>query len=237
MEKKIAYLLGLSCITFSFSASAQRQVAYHKSTTMVKTQNHGNTVLHKGQNGTTVAHNGPNGATVARAGASGTTVAHSGPNGSGVAHTNYRTGHYVHTVPRGGAVIVHGSVSYHCVAGVYYRPYGAGFTVCAPPFGLRITILPIGYTRVVIAGLPYFMFQGIYYQQLATASYVVVQNPTVVVAEVKPAGEVIILHTLPPENVTVKINGSTFYRVNDTYYEKFTSENGTINYRLAGQVR
>lgn len=147
----------------------------------------------------------------------------------------------VRTVPRGATVVVHGGVSYRYVNGVYYRPYGTGFRIVTPPIGLQVSILPVGFTTVTFAGNPYFCAGGIYYRQTGPNLYVVVQKPAEAVVSI-PADVAVVTQSdmvasLPQGTNLVTINKKRYYKVNDTYYEKVTSENGEVGYRLVGKIQ
>ena len=55
---------------------------------------------------------------------------------------------------------------YYYYYGAFYQPlpYNAGYQVIAPPVGARIPELPNGYDQVYIDGIPYYVFDGIYYR-------------------------------------------------------------------------
>ena len=77
----------------------------------------------------------------------------------------YHTAHY------------HGSPYYYHY-GSWYRPYGASFTVVAPPFGIGISVLPPFYTTLWFGGSPYYYANDTYYQyQAARREYVVTEPP------------------------------------------------------------
>jgi Family of unknown function (DUF6515) len=149
----------------------------------------------------------------------------------------------VRTVPYGAAIVVHGGISYRYVNGVYYRPYGTGFRIVTPPVGILVNVLPAGFVSVNIAGRPYFCAGGVYYMQTEPNVYVVVQKPAeaIVTVPVKADGYVItqntIVTTLPQGTILVNINNKRYYKVNDTYYEKVTTENGEISYRVVGKAQ
>lgn len=93
-----------------------------------------------------------------------------------------------------------------------------------PPVGLRVRVLPVGYTHVVIGGRAYFYFGGVYYIQQYPNTYEVVEAP-------KEA----YLITLPVGTETITINGKRYYKTDNKYYEKLISENGTERYVLVGE--
>lgn len=147
----------------------------------------------------------------------------------------------VKTVPHGAAVVVHGGVSYRYVNGVYYRPYGTGFRVVTPPVGIHVNVLPVGFVSLTIAGNPYFCAGGVYYRQTGPNVYVVVQKPAEAVVAIPANGAVVVqsdmVASLPQGTNLVTINNKRYYKVNDTYYEKVTSENGEVGYRVVSKMQ
>ncbi|WAC12479.1 DUF6515 family protein [Dyadobacter pollutisoli] len=134
--------------------------------------------------------------------------------------------------PRESKIIVHAGVRYHYHGGVYYKPYGRQYVVVRPPVGLRVTILPAGYTRVTLGGLPYFYVGGVYYVQRAPGAYEVAEPPIELVTNNNPSQ----LSALPEGTQSVYIAGKKYYKINDTYYEKSVSENGNESYVVVGKV-
>lgn len=76
----------------------------------------------------------------------------------------------------------------------------------ARPVGYRVNVLPTSYTRVVVAGSPYYYHSGIYYTSVV-GGYVVVAAPVGARLAILPAGY-----------RAVVWQGSTYYYVNNTYY-------------------
>eukprot|EP01022_Parablepharisma_sp_SALTPOND_P021854 TRINITY_DN43710_c0_g1_i1.p4 TRINITY_DN43710_c0_g1~~TRINITY_DN43710_c0_g1_i1.p4 ORF type:complete len:216 (+),score=77.77 TRINITY_DN43710_c0_g1_i1:872-1519(+) len=81
--------------------------------------------------------------------------------------------------------------------GGYYRPYRGGFVWVAPPVGLFVAGLPLGFRTILVGGLPYYFHGGVYYRS-APGGYVVVSAPvvseTVTSAPAAPAsGTVVVL--------------------------------------------
>ena len=76
----------------------------------------------------------------------------------------------------------------------------------ARPVGYRVNVLPTSYTRVVVAGSPYYYHSGIYYTSVG-GGYVVVAAPVGARLTILPAGY-----------RAVVWQGSTYYYVNNTYY-------------------
>jgi hypothetical protein len=108
-----------------------------------------------------------------------------------VKRTYYHAPRYdyvVTSVPGHTTVIRHGGVAYHCHQGIYYIKRPAGFVVVSPAFGLRVTVLPRGYSRIVVAGVPYFYYYGVFYRPVTAGSYVVVRPPAGIVVDALPQG-------------------------------------------------
>lgn len=72
--------------------------------------------------------------------------------------------------------------------------------------GYRLRLLPRGYVRIVVLGLPYFYIGGVYYRHHVDG-YIVVRAPIGAVVSV-----------LPPGFISFSIGGIFYYYVNDTYY-------------------
>lgn len=134
--------------------------------------------------------------------------------------------------PRKSQIVIHGGVRYHYYGGVYYKPYGREYVVVRPPVGLRVTILPVGYTSVTIGRVPYFYAGGVYYVQRSPGRYEVVEPPKELTVNSNPSQ----LSALPEGTQSVYIAGKKYYKINDTYYEKSVSENGSESYVVVGKV-
>lgn len=72
--------------------------------------------------------------------------------------------------------------------------------------GVRLTVLPSPYIRIVVSGVPYFYASGVYYRQYGSG-YIVVSAPIGAFVQ-----------TLPPGFIAFSIGVTTYYYVNDTYY-------------------
>jgi len=95
---------------------------------------------------------------------------------------------------------------------IYYRTPWYNTYYVAPihyhfhPIGYRVQALPRTYVRIVVSGLPYFYFGGIYYRSY-NSGYVVVSAPI---------GAVVT--TLPVGFLAFSLGAMTYYYVNDAYY-------------------
>jgi hypothetical protein len=61
--------------------------------------------------------------------------------------------------------------------GVWYRPFGGGFVVITPPFGVVVPVLPAFATLVVLGGAQYYYANDVYYQAVPEGGYAVVAPP------------------------------------------------------------
>ena len=92
--------------------------------------------------------------------------------------------------------MTYGRSRYYFHEGVWYRPYGRGFVVVAPPFGLIVPFLPLYYTTLWVGGIPYYYANEIYYTQTA-GGYMVVEPPKGEAAQAPPATTGQIVHLSP----------------------------------------
>ncbi len=71
-------------------------------------------------------------------------------------------------------VILHNRVNYHFADGVWYRPQGRKFVVCAAPIGIQVRHLPRGNKVVKLRnGRKVYKYKGIWYKKKGRG-YVVV---------------------------------------------------------------
>lgn len=118
----------------------------------------------------------------------------------------------------------YGGNPYYYNAGFFYGYYGGYYRPLFPPFGLRISILPVGYMPVYIGPYVYYYYNGIYYRQYGTAAYEVVDAPMGAVVS-----------SLPQGARPVVINGENLYELNGTYYKGSIEPNGNEIYTVVGK--
>jgi hypothetical protein len=88
-----------------------------------------------------------------------------------------RPGYVVRTLPQ-HRVVVWGGVNYFWAGGVWYRPYGVGFTVVAPPIGIVVPVLPPFYAVQPFGPTTFFVANDVFYTaNPAGPGYVVVAPP------------------------------------------------------------
>jgi len=86
-------------------------------------------------------------------------------------------GYNVRQLPPGAFAVRGGGGQYYYRGGAWYRPYGGGFVVIAPPIGLMIPVLPPLYTTVWFGGIPYYYADDTYYTWSADQQGYVVSDP------------------------------------------------------------
>ena len=92
-----------------------------------------------------------------------------------------------------------------------------------PAFGLRINVLPFGYSPFFIGDNPFYYYQGIYYRPYINGGYQVVVPPLGAIVKHLPSGSKIIV-----------INGEKYYELGGTFYQQETSAKNKIQYRVIG---
>ena len=75
-----------------------------------------------------------------------------------------RSGTVVTTVHKPRIYNYHG-ITYRFAAGVWYKPFGRRYIVCAAPVGIRINRLPRGHKVVYVHGKRFYKFNGVYYKK------------------------------------------------------------------------
>lgn len=128
------------------------------------------------------------------------------------------------TIPRSSISIYFGGSPYYYTNGYYYGYYGGYYEPIFPPFGLRITTLPFGYSRFYIGIDPFFYFNGIYYRQYNDNSYEIVDAPMGATVS-----------SLPKGAKSVVVNGEKLYELNGTYYKADRDAKGRDVYIVVGK--
>lgn len=62
-------------------------------------------------------------------------------------------------------IVVHSGVKFHFSKGVWYKPRGRKYVVCAAPMGITLKHLPRGYKVVRLNGRKMYKYKGIWYQK------------------------------------------------------------------------
>jgi hypothetical protein len=105
--------------------------------------------------------------------------------------------------------------------GVGFR---TGFYAPYPRIGFGIGVLPVGYYPFYWGSVPYYYYDGIFYQQVDGGGYQVAVPP--VGAEVPK---------LPKHAHPILIDGQQYYQYQGVYYKVVTNQDGKVVYVVAGK--
>jgi hypothetical protein len=100
-------------------------------------------------------------------------------------HAYPARGQHFDRLPSGYRAVAYGRSRYYFHGGVWYRPFGRGFVVDVPPFGLIVPFLPLYYTTLWVGGIPYYYANETYYTQ-TEGGYMVAEPPKGEVAQAPP---------------------------------------------------
>ena len=126
-----------------------------------------------------------------------------------------RPGYVVRRLPRLAITLSLGGILFYYADGLYYRHHDGTYIVTAPPVGLIVTNLPVGYTVFVYSGRTYYYYADVYYiWDTRYNGYRVVEAP-LDYATYEP-GEIV--DELPDGAYSVTINGVQYYRYADIYF-------------------
>jgi hypothetical protein len=101
-------------------------------------------------------------------------------------HAYPARGQHFDRLPSGYRAVTYGHSRYYFHGGVWYRPFGRGFVVDVPPFGLIVPFLPLYYTSLWVGGIPYYYANDTYYTQ-TPEGYMVVEPPKGDITQAPPA--------------------------------------------------
>jgi Family of unknown function (DUF6515) len=105
---------------------------------------------------------------------------------------------------------------------IYRSPYA--YRHFGPRFGVRINVLPVGYSRVYVGPNPYYYNSGVYYRPYSSGGGYEVTAP--------PLGAVV--SQLPSDAKVTVIDGQKYYQVGGTFYQEEVSGNSDVAYRVVG---
>jgi hypothetical protein len=127
-------------------------------------------------------------------------------------------------IPRSYIYIHFGGYPYYYNDGFFYGYYSGYYQPIFPPFGIRIRVLPFGYSRIFVGIHPYYYYNGIYYRQYDDDNYEVVDPPM---------GATV--YNLPEGVKSVILNGEKMYELNGTYYKEDKDDKGKVIYTVVGK--
>lgn len=129
----------------------------------------------------------------------------------------------VRRMPRTTVVVHHNGSPFYFNGGVFYASRSGAYIRVAPPVGIRVAILPVGYVRVVVGPTPFFYFGGTFYVATEQQEYVVVDPPVGA-----------IVNKLPADAAEVEIDGKIYYEYNGTLYKSVTTKERS--YEVVGRL-
>ena len=104
---------------------------------------------------------------------------------------------------------------------IYRLPHYVHF---GPSFGLRINILPFGYSTIYIGPSPYYYNQGIFYRPYSDGRGYEVTTP--------PLGAEV--SRLPADAKVIVIDGEKYYELGGTFYQEEIYSNNKLQYKVVG---
>lgn len=116
-------------------------------------------------------------------------------------------------------------IPYNYYNGYWYRPYGASFQIIAPPFGIRISSLPFGYSPIYGPWGDYYYYNNIFYRHPVNdnSQYEVVDAPLgAQVPELPKGAEVRV------------IDAQKYYELDGNFYKEDLRD-GQIWYTVVGK--
>ena len=125
--------------------------------------------------------------------------------------------------PHNSISVYFGNYPYYYSSGLFYDYYGGYYQPIFPPFGLRISTLPFGYSRIYVGLNPFYYYSGTFYRQYED-NYEVVDAPMGATVSSLPSGA-----------KSVLINGEKFYELNGTYFKEDRNSKGKVIYVVVGK--
>ncbi len=144
---------------------------------------------------------------------------------------SYPYGRLTVDMPHGAVSIGFGSHKYYYNSGLFYWPHETQYIVVPPPSGIVVYALPSQYNKVVVDGVVYYTYNGVYYSRVSQG-YQVVQPPPVVVEAATvstssaPDEEEVFTVNIPLAKggykaVVIKRDGAGFQGPQGEYYPEF----------------
>ncbi len=120
-------------------------------------------------------------------------------------------------------VINHKGVNYRYDNGLFYKNSNRNYLSVRPPIGIRVTSLPTARILFNLRGLPYYYYDGIYYNSIRNGYYEVIAPP--IGAQ---------LDRLPPFSNKVYVDGREYYVSENIYYKTVQNRSGRLVYEVIG---
>jgi hypothetical protein len=121
--------------------------------------------------------------------------------------------------------VTYRGIDYSYDNGRYYRVNNGAYIVTAPPRGIRVSIIPSGFLTLMVGTLPYYYYGGVYYREIATDNYEVVDPPMGAIVPELPADDV----------RAVVIGGKTYFEYDNILYKTVVTSSG-VQYKVIGTL-
>jgi len=109
---------------------------------------------------------------------------------------------------------------------IYYRPsyrLPYRYNHYGPAVGVRINVLPFGYSRFYIGNDPFYYYDGVYYRSYKTGGYTVTPPPLGAIVKRLPSG-----------TRTTVIDGQKYYVLGGTFYQERITADNKSRYEVVG---
>ncbi|MDR3704819.1 MAG: DUF6515 family protein [Paludibacteraceae bacterium] len=116
-------------------------------------------------------------------------------------------------------------IDYSYDNGRYYRVNNGAYIVTTPPRGIRVSLIPNGFLTLMVGTLPYYYYGGVYYREIATDNYEVVDPPMGAIVPELPADDV----------RAVVIGGKTYFEYDNILYKTVVTSSG-VQYKVIGTL-
>ena len=118
----------------------------------------------------------------------------------------------VRSTPRGAVIIKHGGVSYSYYSGIYYLPIGNEYRIIRPAVGVRVSVLPADYRKLMVNGTTYFYYYGTFYKK-AGGQF-----------ETTKALEDALVDALPEGYEIKDIDGIEYYALDGVFFQEIETD-------------
>lgn len=154
-----------------------------------------------------------------------------------------RIGLSVSVLPYGYYPFYYGASLYYYGGGMYYQQTDDNFTVVEPPVGAEVKQLPEEARSIVINGVQYYEFNGVYYQPITkdngTIAYQIagkdgqLNTDDINPQDAPPIQVGDLVNNLPEEYKPIKLKGENYYVTPSGYYlQDAVDENGKKVYKI-----
>ncbi len=128
-----------------------------------------------------------------------------------------------YSLPKSHTVVKRNGINFYISNGKYYRRDANRYIAVAPPIGLRVSVLPVGFVMLTQFATALYYYDGVYYEKSGSA-YQVVEAP-----------DEVIVTSLPEETELVTIDDKTYYIYGGNVYSVVYTPDGKV-FKLTGNL-